>query len=664
VSLSRKNQHLFWSLAQSKRCAAAVPEDTIGKSLEKHRKAMALEATAPSEGFVSAMEKRVDSILEHLEFENVGKMHEFSTSACWENGSSGGGAKSYLMHEFVKTGETSSDELMTMGYHPRAGVSERRGYCLSDADLARADLEGFDICRAKVHPICEPLKVRNITKGNALPYALSKGLQLDVHGFLRKIPQFALIGEPLKDHIKWLVDREVDGTFASGDFSAATDNVKIQLTKCCFERIIKRLYHFSDLSTKDMEVFRKVLYEHEIHYPTGYGEQLEPVIQKNGQLMGSVLSFFILCLINLCTYWEAVCPEIEDFRDLNVLVNGDDILFRCSKQKYEKWLAMLPESGLTPSPGKNFFHPKYCTVNSELFHVEGPVVTRIPFYNVGMLLGQSKVARLSDVQDKPIQYLLPEILEGSTNKINTLKRYLYYNSDALKKCAVMDDGRVLNYFIPRELGGLGLQCPGVTLVSERQMKKMTPKEKSTHEYIVMIDNTQSRVAKHAFDFWTTPHVRKLFRPAGEAMDEEAENNFKDVKNPFYRIRVHNNCPRPPGCSEITPPVRPPNWCVSAYGKAEEEALTYRQHKLKLWRRAHDHWKENQLDQLATIGLVEYRYTCSPDAYNAVRIHNGYDSQAYNTERRSKFASLGSEIRAYGKCVDEFVSNMREYVTCN
>jgi len=611
-TLSKKNQHLFWSIAQLKRCAEVVPEDFIEKSLHKHRKAMDLRSDDPPADFVSSLSEKVDDVLRGLTFEHTRKFHEYSSSACWENTSVNGGAKGFLLSEHVFAGHTSNDELLSMTYHPRSGVTERRGFCVNRTDLLDLSHERGN-CTAMVYPICEPLKIRNITKSNAVKYAIAKGLQLDVHGYMRKLDQFRLIGEPCTQrHIEWLVGRSKGG-FASGDFSAATDNVKIQLTKMCFERIINRVACTSGISGDEISTFREVLYEHEIHYPTGYGEKaLEPVLQKNGQLMGSVLSFFILCLINLCTYWHAVCPEVKRFQDLTVLVNGDDILFRCTPDEYQQWLDTLPYSGLTPSPGKNFYADAYCTVNSILFHVNeqrNGEVTTIPFYNVGMLLGQSKVARVSDVEDKPIQYLFPEILEGSLNPLDSLKRFLYYNAEKLKQCAISDDGHSLNYFIPRELGGLGIQCPGMTYITFDKFNKL-PSDEKTASFYAVVNRRQLRFAQYAHEYWISPYVKPLFRPAGEQIDLDKESNFQDHPDMRYKIRIDQYCPQIPEARELQPVVHPPNWCSPTMSKSESENLTYKAHRLFFDRRYMKNYKKKSdsfLSEIADRRYVEYQY---------------------------------------------------------
>jgi len=524
---------------------------------------------------LQSFSKKFDSIIEKFSFPRLDTVNEYSTSACWEVTTVGGGAKAYLSTEHVKNGHTSNDELLLMDYHPRSGTSERRGFATMRLRTLLDDCPVTDCCKAMVYPICEPLKVRNITKSNAYQYAIAKGLQLDIHSQMKQFFQFRLIGEPLHvSHIERLVARSPSGVFASGDFSAATDNVKIQLTKLFFERIINRLLHFCVIEPKHVKVLRDVLYEHEVHYPTGYGEDLDPVLQKNGQLMGSVLSFPFLCFINLVCYWEAVEPEVEDFRKLNVMVNGDDILFRTTPEKYGEWLKLLPETGLTPSPGKNFLHERYCTVNSELFSVTGKTVKQIPFFNVGMLLGQSKVCR-SEIKQKPIHCLHNEVVTGALNPVRAHLRFIFYNNDRLRKSSQSADGHQLNYCIPRELGGLGMSLSNMTYISSERAVKLSGQELEALLPYTIVNKMQRSIANKLYNAWTQPYLKPPMKPIGFQVDEDAEeNHFPDVKNSDYHIRIHADCPMPPWCREKRVIPHEPNWMSPPMDSAELERLKF------------------------------------------------------------------------------------------
>jgi hypothetical protein len=75
--------------------------------------------------------------------------------------------------------------------------------------------------------------------------------------------------------------------------------------------------------------------------------------------MGSILSFPILCVVNLLCYWRAVeryWGKQVSLRKLQVLINGDDILFRANARLYAIWQEEIKEVGFELSVGKNYIH--------------------------------------------------------------------------------------------------------------------------------------------------------------------------------------------------------------------------------------------------------------------------------------------------------------------
>lgn len=93
---------------------------------------------------------------------------------------------------------------------------------------------------------------------------------------------------------------------------------------------------------------------------------------KNGQLMGSPLSFPILCAINFVAYRSALKQYVRDMGgdwskaemlEMPVRVNGDDILFKCNDAFYHGyWKPSVAAIGFTLSPGKNYVSPAFLTV--------------------------------------------------------------------------------------------------------------------------------------------------------------------------------------------------------------------------------------------------------------------------------------------------------------
>jgi hypothetical protein len=294
-------------------------------------------------------------------------------------------------------------------------VKERRGTPLLNYSEIRSaiwktattDVNGIkklNPYKVQVQAILEPLKVRMISKGETLPYWVSRVFQKKLWKHMNKFPQFALTGRPmdasdLYDILEKEKELELDTSnycWVSGDYSAATDNIESAFTKLAFETA---LLH-SGLNFKDQEILRGVIYEQELHYPSvkqpggGFYPPIDPVMQTQGQLMGSTLSFPILCIINLLAYSRAMkrrYPELYfSLKDLPVKINGDDILFRADTELYDIWQEEVKKVGFSLSLGKNYIHPSLLTVNSELYcyrpnSLNSVLFEKIEFFNVGLL---------------------------------------------------------------------------------------------------------------------------------------------------------------------------------------------------------------------------------------------------------------------------------------
>jgi hypothetical protein len=662
-------QHLFWSIAQVKRCAAVVPDEFIEASLHKHRKAMAKPATSVPISLKNSLVEKWTAIVNRMKFKQYSKTHEFSSSASYEASCTMGGGKGEILYHMIKYGYTTNDDLLCMAYLPLVGVTERRGFSplkLSDLIdeiyyvydsiefvpyeklsysgdklLERYNLEvpGFHGdrfgCSAKVHPIAEPLKIRNITKGNSFSYAIAKGMQLDIHKFMRGLPQFKLIGEPLtSSHIEWLVKKNPNGSFASGDFSAATDNISIEMTKAFFEVILDKfiIHHMlnkthmsSDTASKYIMTLRNALYEHSIQYPKTVGDLMYPVSvedveQQNGQLMGSVLSFVILCAINLCTYWHTDHPEIKpkDFLKLPVLVNGDDILFRTTRSKYNIWLNTIPQVGLEPSPGKNFISDSYCTVNSQLFSIRKNKVNYIPFFNAGMLLGQSKVAR-QELKSKPVYLLHKEVLAGAWNQELADARFKYYNSEKLIKASTHKNGCQLNWYIPQKLGGLGMKLPKTTIVSSERAKEIG--ECIEHLAPYQIATTfQAKLANVLRTKWTSLYKTAPLQPYSLEKPYEEENlNFRDcIKRQPYFSCLPEFCPTPFEYRKKVADSLPNNWAMGRTPFAVDEFTDYYYKPCNFNLKNKDaRLPSMNLSKLCSQELREFEYHGSHDNFNTI-----------------------------------------------
>lgn len=207
----------------------------------------------------------------------------------------------------------------------------------------------------RVEPIIEPLKVRTITAAEGDLFCL-KPLQRAMWQALGEFPQYCLTHgtQNLEPAIKRIFDQSSEqDVWISGDYTAATDSVAIEASQAIMRGILSQIDHEP---TKRWAM--KELEPHLLFYPKSSG--LAPVLQRNGQLMGSFLSFPLLCILNNST------AKYSGLKPDQYLINGDDILMRTPPSTYPIWKSKVQEFGLTLSMGKNYIHKDFGTVNSQL----------------------------------------------------------------------------------------------------------------------------------------------------------------------------------------------------------------------------------------------------------------------------------------------------------
>jgi hypothetical protein len=218
-----------------------------------------------------------------------------------------------------------------------------------------------------------------------------------------------------------------------------------------------------DCDQQQREVYLSVLAPHWCEYPLILGhEKIPPVQQTNGQLMGSILSFPILCLANLGLYLWNIMDDPRSLRQKlsGVLVNGDDMLYCGPKDSYLSHIDKGNRAGLVMSPGKAYLHRKYANANSACYHydltVENSTPKYIPFLNVGLYFGQSKV--LGDDEEKfSLSTTINRLLQGSISEEKSIKLLSSFLSRHSSSIAEECEGR--NLFLPVSLGGLGVHKP-------------------------------------------------------------------------------------------------------------------------------------------------------------------------------------------------------------
>lgn len=531
---SDRNTHLWYSFLQGKRAALPLSIELVYSTYEKHRKAMEVRDPITPEilsrtmkGLMPVLDE-VESRLRHVvdTTDGEGKRgfasvrdieHACSTRACFEAPRSQRGQAGHLVsrtpgipveelgcsipsvalcHPKNPAYYRQIPELKRMVFYPRV-VREGRvltnvvleEYEYSDAmnvwkktidseiDVLYKELGKKDRpLNCTIQAVLEPLKVRVISKGEALPYYYVKDIQKDLHTAMRGMDCFRLIGRPLSPTDLWdLKDNPV--CVGSGrlewfsiDYSAATDNLSASLSREIM------LYLTRNLDERSRLIALKVLAPHKCHYPDigkllGRKDEfpkLDPVVQKNGQLMGSILSFPILCLANLGLYLDLIREDPRPLREklAGVLVNGDDMLYVAPASLWSEHIAAGKAVGLEMSIGKAYHHPVLASVNSTCYHYDlskpsggpGGVTPRVIHYlNMGLAFGQRKVMGGDDVTpDDTVCSVINRFVQGALpgRGSEVLSWYIHRH-----RREIDNELRGRNLFLPISQGGAGVEAP-------------------------------------------------------------------------------------------------------------------------------------------------------------------------------------------------------------
>jgi hypothetical protein len=376
--------------------------------------------------------------------------------------------------------------------------------------IATSYIHRYPTLLAEVHPILEPLKVRLITKGPTYPYWAASAAQKLMWRHLKEKPQLALIGRTLDESDLWgllgkgdkLCERHQLEPFThwvSGDYAAATDGLSTEINQLAFGEFLKQVgavpskYNVETLLGSG-DVWKAVLAPHVLTYAKQWFDDGErrTVEQKNGQLMGSPVSFPILCAVNIVAFWIALeewTGKTIALEDLPVLVNGDDILFRCCPALYAIWQRVIVEAGFTLSLGKNYISKELISINSEFFLDLGKGAQRhfrkLGFLNVGLLgsghageyqaysqavqeirheVGLSKhPPRVVPIALRPENRMAPwvdrasRVINECNDPVRAHKRVMHHFR---REIALHSNHGELNLCAAPELGGLGLTHKG------------------------------------------------------------------------------------------------------------------------------------------------------------------------------------------------------------
>jgi hypothetical protein len=447
-----------------------------------------------------------------------------SLSSSYETGRAHGGAWQELLEDSGYDPLDPVTDLIAMAYRPGLGVREVRGkycqlkgrflHCVKDAAGELIQEEA----KARVVPITEPCKVRWVSIGEAAPYYRAKAWNRLVYQQMPKHPTFALTSRPLREED---VNRMIHTYLLSGDYKGATDTLDPRWSLLVLELITARIYKYAtahnsagDWQTR-YEGLKSMLTNHTMVYRQKGCDDIT-FQQQTGQLMGSFLSFPILCILNAAVNRAYLDASLEiPLAELPMLINGDDVMMS-SDSDFSDWEPHVGLVGLKPSIGKNYVHRHVCCLNSEFYRREeiGKPFTRIHPIRISLIYGVSgrtdcelfgRSRRAGDDTNYGTLGSKARLLMVGRN-VEERKILL---SAFISECSVILKATSRSWWTPEELGGLGLPLTEETVklitkegraIATFLATRPDPKDVSIYAPRLSADSTKAcRAWMHACD---------------------------------------------------------------------------------------------------------------------------------------------------------------------
>jgi hypothetical protein len=319
--------------------------------------------------------------------------------------------------------------------------------------------------RRDIVAICEPLKVRVISKHHAWESPLWSGFQKSLTRYLSKQKYF-LVGEEfsyesfegLEESLEWYRQNYGSAVIVSDDATAATDSISNVLS----ERVMLPLIPECLQELCSSSFLGKLYYPGQIEKQKGGcgsgNDQCEClscldtqviVDQTTGQLMGDRRSFPLLCLIHAGTKRLFLERKGVPRENQCFFVNGDDgviVLPRDWVQEYFTFVNELWEL----NPLKSYVHERIFSFNSTFFQLGKG---QLPIFRWNLI---SAFATRGGKTIDPTCW--NEVAESAPGYADELWKF-FIGSPAWRETLAYLDRRANgnNWFVPRVCGGYGLR---------------------------------------------------------------------------------------------------------------------------------------------------------------------------------------------------------------
>lgn len=217
-------------------------------------------------------------------------------------------------------------------------------------------------------------KPRPLSKFDAEALFL-KPLHKTIYGFLSR-NGWLCRGRPDLRFFRDAGFREGAGVLVSGDYKSATDGLSQDVARVCLETLLGSACFVPDeVSGYAVESLSP--------YMSSEDKGIPEFCPSRGQMMGSYLSFPLLCLQNYLAFrW--VC-RLEGVRKLPLAINGDDILFQSTESFGQRWMETVESLGLVVERVKTGVSWTHASLNSTLFEWRDGLLAEKRTVRFGML---------------------------------------------------------------------------------------------------------------------------------------------------------------------------------------------------------------------------------------------------------------------------------------
>jgi hypothetical protein len=323
----------------------------------------------------------------------------------------------------------------------------------------------------------EALKIRVISKGPPILYSLLKPLQKFLWREVKKNRVFYMISKPITENevyerIGFPLPTDI---IINGDYKASTDNLHSWVSETIVREICDVLRKNEEpgdfhLSKSFEELFVTSLIHHKFVDVDPNGK-LILVDQEEGQLMGSVTSFPILCIANaaLCRLaLELSNKKVYRVREpiikgeptsiAPLLINGDDCTLKGDRSTLRQyWEKITAFGGLSTSVGKTLYslpEKPIVVLNSTTYDWKNQSWRERKYINMGLMLckKRSGTSKSDSFGYEQIGEIHHELYGTVPKKLWPMvsKRFIEINGHILKQCPNIP------WNAPKYLGGPGL----------------------------------------------------------------------------------------------------------------------------------------------------------------------------------------------------------------